>query len=68
MATQAPPQAGKVRLGTNLQVAYFDQLRQTLDDEATIRANVGDGGGECAGQQEGQVADAGHQPIMARWL
>ena len=38
-----PPQAGTVRLGTNLQIAYFDQLRQQLDDEATVQENVGDG-------------------------
>ena len=38
-----PPQAGTVRLGTNLQIAYFDQLRQQLDDEASVQENVGDG-------------------------
>jgi len=40
---QLPPQAGSVRLGTNLQVAYFDQLRQQLDDEASVQDNVADG-------------------------
>ena len=29
---QLQPDAGSVRLGTNLQVAYFDQLRQQLSD------------------------------------
>ena len=38
-----PPQAGSVRLGTNLQLAYFDQLREQLDDERTVQENVGDG-------------------------
>ena len=38
-----PPQAGTVRLGTNLQIAYFDQLREQLDDERTVQENVGDG-------------------------
>ena len=32
-----------MRLGTNLQIAYFDQLRQQLDEEATVQDNVGDG-------------------------
>ena len=40
---QLPPQQGSVRLGTNLQIAYFDQLRQQLDDEKTVQENVGDG-------------------------
>ncbi len=41
---QLEPQDGKVRLGTNLQVAYFDQLRHQLDEEQTVQENVGDGG------------------------
>ena len=40
---QLPPQAGTVRLGTNLQIAYFDQLRQQLNDEASVQDNVADG-------------------------
>ncbi len=40
---QLPPQHGRVRLGTNLNIAYFDQLRQQLDDERTVQENVGDG-------------------------
>jgi ATP-binding cassette subfamily F protein uup len=34
------PDAGEVRLGTQLQVAYFDQLRAQLDPEATVAATV----------------------------
>ncbi len=37
------PNDGSVRLGTNLQIAYFDQLRDQLDDESTVQQNVGDG-------------------------
>jgi ABC transport system ATP-binding/permease protein len=37
------PQTGKLRLGTNLEVAYFDQLRDTLDPEATVQDNVAGG-------------------------
>ena len=34
------PDEGTVRLGTNLQVAYFDQLREQLDPERSVAATV----------------------------
>jgi len=34
------PQEGQVRLGTRLQVAYFDQLRAELEEDKTVRQNV----------------------------
>ena len=34
------PQKGKVSLGTNLQIAYYDQLREQLDEEATVAQNI----------------------------
>lgn len=37
------PTSGSVRLGSNLQVAYFDQLREQLDENETVQHNVGDG-------------------------
>lgn len=40
---RAEPQSGNVRLGTNLQIAYFDQLRSQLDEEANVVDNVGQG-------------------------
>jgi len=40
---QLPPQQGHVRLGTNLQIAYFDQLREQLQDDRTVQDNVSDG-------------------------
>jgi ATP-binding cassette subfamily F protein uup len=40
---QLEPQEGSVRLGTNLQIAYFDQLRRQLNEEATVQDNVADG-------------------------
>jgi ABC transport system ATP-binding/permease protein len=49
---QLAPQQGKVRLGTNLQVAYFDQLRQQLNEEATVAENVA--GGNDSVQINGQ--------------
>lgn len=38
-----PPQTGRVRQGTHLQIAYFDQLRIQLDEEKTVLENVGEG-------------------------
>jgi ATP-binding cassette subfamily F protein uup len=40
---ELPPQQGEVRLGTNLEVAYFDQLRAQLDENLSILDNVGQG-------------------------
>ena len=40
---QLPPSRGSIRLGTNLQIAYFDQLRMQLDEDKTVQENVGDG-------------------------
>ncbi len=40
---QLQPDSGSVKLGTNLQVAYFDQLRDTLDPNQTVQENVGQG-------------------------
>ncbi|MBI5138160.1 MAG: ATP-binding cassette domain-containing protein [Nitrospirae bacterium] len=37
------PTQGAVRLGTGLEVAYFDQLRATLNDADTVRQAVADG-------------------------
>jgi ATP-binding cassette subfamily F protein uup len=37
------PLRGSVRMGTRLEVAYFDQHRSQLDDEKSVRDNVGDG-------------------------
>jgi ATP-binding cassette subfamily F protein uup len=37
------PDSGQVRLGTNLQVAYFDQLRAQLDPESTVAETISPG-------------------------
>ncbi len=37
------PDKGTVKLGTNLEIAYFDQLRQDLEMNKTIAENIGDG-------------------------
>ncbi|WP_395139320.1 ABC-F family ATP-binding cassette domain-containing protein [Schlegelella aquatica] len=40
---EIPPDAGSVRRGTNLQVAYFDQMREALDLEATLADTISPG-------------------------
>ena len=37
------PDSGTVKQGTQLQVAYFDQLRDTLDEEKSVIDNVAEG-------------------------
>ena len=37
------PDEGEVRLGTNLQIAYFDQMRTRLRENKSLVENVGDG-------------------------
>jgi len=37
---QLQPQAGSIRLGTNLQVLYFDQLRDQLQMDKTVQQNL----------------------------
>ena len=37
------PQTGTIKHGTNLEIGYFDQLRETLDEEKSVADNVGDG-------------------------
>ena len=37
------PQSGTIKHGTNLEIGYFDQLREALDAEKSVAENVGDG-------------------------
>ncbi|TMP34251.1 ATP-binding cassette ATPase Uup [Pseudoalteromonas rubra] len=37
------PDNGKVKQGVNLEVAYFDQYREKLDEEKTVQDNVAEG-------------------------
>jgi len=34
------PDSGNIRLGANLQISHFDQLREQLDDKKTVQENV----------------------------
>ena len=38
------PQKGQIRHGSNLDIAYFDQLRDQLDEGKSVLDNVGQGG------------------------
>lgn len=37
------PDSGNVRLGTNLEIAYFDQMRTRLREDKSLVENIGDG-------------------------
>jgi len=43
---QLEPQQGSVKMGTKLEIAYFDQHRAQLDAEKTVIENIGDGSDE----------------------
>jgi ATP-binding cassette subfamily F protein uup len=36
------PQRGQIKLGTKLEIAYFDQHRETIDSNKTVRENIAD--------------------------
>ena len=40
---QLEPQSGTIKHGTNLEIGYFDQLRQTLELDKSVAYNVGEG-------------------------
>ncbi|WP_279155889.1 ABC transporter ATP-binding protein [Obesumbacterium proteus] len=43
MLGQLPPDSGKVRCGTKLEIAYFDQHRAELDPDKTVMDNLAEG-------------------------
>jgi len=65
------PQAGVVKLGTNLEVAYLDQHRAQLDDAKTVQDNVANGSDHVTvgGQRRhviGYLGDFLFAPVRAR--
>lgn len=40
---ETAPDKGYVKHGTRLEITYFDQLREQLDENATVEANIADG-------------------------
>ena len=68
---QLSPTQGQVELGTNLQIAYFDQLREQLDPDITVADSVLDGGefvdtGEGKRHVMSYLADFLFAPARAR--
>ena len=43
LLNELTPTSGTIKQGTQLQILYFDQLRGQLDEEETVRENVGQG-------------------------
>ena len=58
---ELPPDKGQVRLGTKITVAYFDQLRAQLDDEATLADTISQGSDyiEIGGQKKHVISYLG---------
>jgi ATP-binding cassette subfamily F protein uup len=40
LTEELSPQSGSLKQGTNLQIAYFDQLRNQLDEELSVKDNI----------------------------
>ena len=57
---EIPPDAGSVKLGTNLEVAYLDQTRATLKPEATLWETLAPFGGDQIMVQGRPKAIAGY--------
>ena len=55
------PDAGEIKLGTNLQIAYFDQLREQLDLSKTVADTISPGSEwvEIGGQKKHIIAYMG---------
>jgi ABC transport system ATP-binding/permease protein len=43
LLNELEPNSGTIRVGTNTSVAYFDQLRAQLEEDKSVRENIGDG-------------------------
>ena len=58
---ELPPDKGQVKLGTKISVAYFDQLRAQLDDEATLVDTISQGSDfvEIGGQKRHVISYLG---------
>ncbi len=71
LLNELSPTSGTLRQGTNLQIVYFDQLREQLDENASVKHNVcGEHDSvEIAGQQRhiyGYLSDFLFTPDRAR--
>ena len=62
------PDVGTIRLGTGLEIAYFDQLREQLDPERSVFDSIADGADFVDGRRRAparQRLSAGF-PLSAR--
>jgi len=62
------PDSGRVRLGINVQVAYFDQMREVLDPEKTVAETISPGGDWVdlpTGIEAGGGKAAGRKHVMS---
>ncbi|HWM67153.1 MAG TPA: ATP-binding cassette domain-containing protein, partial [Steroidobacteraceae bacterium] len=59
------PDSGTVRLGANVQVAYFDQLREVLDPEKTVAETISPGSEWVDLPADGKSATAGRKHVMS---
>ena len=61
MLGKISPDSGSVKLGTNLEVAYFDQQRESLDSTKTVKESVADSNDyvQIAGEREPVVGYLG---------
>jgi len=71
LLAQLQPDSGTIKCGTKLQVAYFDQYRDTLDPEKSVMDNLAEGKQEVeiAGQKRhvlGYLQDFLFHPQRAR--
>jgi len=71
LLAELSPSSGSLRQGTNLQIVYFDQLREQLDENASVKQNIcGEHDTvEIAGQQKhiyGYLRDFLFTPDRAR--
>ena len=65
------PDAGSIRMGTGLEIAYFDQLREQLDPERSVFDSVADGAefvqvGDARRHVHGYLEDFLFRPERAR--
>lgn len=58
---ELPPDSGTVRSGTKLAVAYFDQMREQLDEESTLTDTISQGADyiEVAGEKKHVISYLG---------
>jgi ATP-binding cassette subfamily F protein uup len=73
---ELPPEGGRIRQGTNLQVAYFDQLRAGLEEGKSVQDNVAGGSDQVLVEGRSKhvlsylkdflfTADRARQPVSA---